>query len=74
MSDKATLRDELTEIRGVGDAKADEMLDILDAHDGVDGGADVEAASEHVKSALEYAESGDVEYAVKFLRRARDAL
>lgn len=60
----------LTEINGIADARADEILDVIDEHgDAPDG--DVR---ELVDTAWEYHAAGQHEYAAKFVRKARDQL
>lgn len=59
-----SLHDELTEIQGVGDATAEKILAVVDAHD-VSG--ELEAA---LTDAVGYHEAGQHEYAEKFVRRA----
>lgn len=65
-----TLEDELMEIRGIGEAKADEVLDVLEAHE-----KSVESeVAENIKSAWDYYDAGYESYAGKFLKRAYEGL
>ena len=57
------LRDDLTEIKGIGDAKADAILDVLTDHD--TGGSDP-----LLDKAREAAREGDERKAAIFLRRS----
>lgn len=57
------LRSELQEIQGVGEATADAILDVLDAHD-----PDAEVPDEAL-AALDYLEADRPGYAEKYLRR-----
>lgn len=61
------LEDELTEIRGVGDATAEEILAVLDeyADDDVD-----DVVREQIQEAHDHHEAGEHQYAAKFVRRA----
>lgn len=61
----------LTEISGIGDARAREILDVLAAHDS---GAGTARALEALDDAISYADQGDYEYAMQFVRDARDEL
>lgn len=65
------LRDDLTEIHGVGDATADEILAVLDEH-GQGGVPDT--VRDHIQEAHDHHQAGEHEYAAKFVRRAVDAL
>lgn len=62
------LRDALTEIRGVGDATAEEILAVLDDH-----GADDDVAT-LIEEAHDHHAAGEHQYAAKYVRRAHDAL
>lgn len=64
------LHDALTDIHGIGDAKAEQIRDVLDAH--ASGGTD--AVREHLESAVDYHDDGQHAYAAKFVRRALAAL
>jgi len=65
-----SLRDALTDIRGVGEATADTILETLDSH----GSGVSDAVSENLRKAHDEHRNGDAEYAGKFVRRAIDAL
>ena len=62
------LRDELTEIRGVGEATADEILDVLDERD------DVDDVRDYVQEVHDHHQAGEHQYAAKYVQRAHDAL
>lgn len=62
-----SLKDELTDIRGIGDATADEVLAVVDNH----GDSDVESLLEE---ALGYFDSGKPWYARKFVEEAKEEL
>lgn len=59
------LRDALMDIHGIGEAKAGEILDVVDEH-GRDG------VPEEVREAAEHIEAGMEGTALKFLRRLMD--
>jgi ribosomal protein S13 len=58
-----SLESDLQEIRGIGEAKASEIVEVVDQHSG-----DSEA-QENVRKALAELEEGRVGYAQKFLER-----
>jgi len=62
------MKDELTEIHGIGDAKADEILEIVESNS-VDS-----TVEDNLRSAWDYYQDGQYSYAEKFLRRAIEAL
>lgn len=62
-----SLKDELTDIRGIGDATADEVLAVVDNH----GDSEVE---ELLAEALGYFDSGKPWYARKFVEEAKEEL
>lgn len=62
MSD--TLHDELTDIRGIGDAKAEAILEVLDDHE-----TDSDLA-EPLRAAVDAFDADRPGYAEKFVRRA----
>ena len=66
MSDE--LREELQTVRGVGDAKADEILEIVESNS-VDS-----TVEDNLRSAWDYYQDGQYSYAEKFLRRAIEGL
>lgn len=61
------LRDQLTDIRGVGDATADEIFDVLTDYE--DSGVS-DDLRENITAAWDYYENGQESYAEKYLRRA----
>ena len=63
-----SLKDELTDIDGVGDVTAERIIEVLDERDTDD------AVAENVREAHEYYEAGEKSYAGKFLRRAYNEL
>lgn len=68
------LRDALTDIHGIGDAKADQILDVVHDHDvGLESNR-LAAARDAIDDALDYHEADRHEYAWKFARRAHDIL
>jgi hypothetical protein len=64
------LRDALTDIRGVGDAKADEIMTVFDEYER---GVPDEVRSD-LEAAYDYYQEGQYSYAGKFLRRAVEGL
>jgi hypothetical protein len=56
------LRDDLTDIRGVGDATADTILEVVENHD-------TGSSTQEIETAIEYLEDGHAGYALKYLRR-----
>lgn len=60
------LKDELTELQGVGDATADSVLEVLAEHDA--GTAELPPL---VEKAIDAAEAGDDRQAAIFLRRSQ---
>jgi len=56
------LRDDLTDIRGIGDAKADAILDVLDDHT-------TERDDAYLEKALSAAQDGNDRAAVVYLKR-----
>jgi len=60
------LEDALTDIRGVGDATAEEIMSVVDEH-GDGGSVELE---ETLRDAVSYYEQGDYGYAEKYLYRA----
>lgn len=62
------LKDALTEIDGIGDARADEILAVIADHDTP---SDVEA---HLRDAVDAHDAGQHSYAAKHTRAALDAL
>jgi hypothetical protein len=56
------LKDDLTDLRGVGDATAESILEVLDDHDSDQG-------SRYLQKAMAAAEDGDDRRAGVFLRR-----
>ena len=64
------MKDDLTDIQGVGDKTADKIMTVFEEHNS--GTSD--DVAENMKQALDYYESGEYEYAGKFLRRAVDGL
>jgi len=65
------LRDALTDIGGVGESRADEIMALLESHET---SSDLDGVGEKLDEALAYAEAGRPDYAMKFVRQARDAL
>lgn len=65
------LHDALTEINGVGDARADDIIELVDEYGA---GVDVDALRDDLEDALSYHEQGDHEYAATFVESARDRL
>lgn len=63
-----SLREDLMEIRGIGDAKADAILDVL-AESDTDG---VDVAN--FREGMSYFRNGDYGYAMKFFRRVEEGL
>ena len=61
-----SLKDELTELQGVGDATADSVIEVLDEHDA--GTADLPPL---VEKAIGAAEDGDDRQAAIMLRRSQ---
>ena len=59
------LKDELTEISGVGDATADKILEVVDEHGEND-------LPEVVYSAFEHAKDGDARMAASYLAQVID--
>jgi len=64
------LRAQFLEIRGVGETTADEILAVLEDNPS-DVGSDV---ADQLRTAHDYHENGDFEYAGKFLARAVEGL
>ena len=64
------LRDELMQIQGVGEARADEIIEIVERHK--TGSADEVVAT--LQQAVDYDEQGDTDYAMKYVRRSLDLL
>lgn len=62
------LHDDLTDIRGVGDATADTILDVLADHDGGDSGPQ----HRYLQRAIEAATTRNDAEAAMFLRRYAD--
>lgn len=61
------LKTQLTEIRGVGDATATEIINVIDSnHDN----GNTEKLTQLIELAHDYHKAGDHEYAEKFVRRA----
>lgn len=58
-----SLRDELTEISGVGDATADKIISVVESQSNED-------VAETLAEAIEYYESGSPEYAMGYVRDA----
>lgn len=58
-----SLEEELQEIRGIGEAKASEIVDIVEDHE------DDSEAQELVQEAIGYLDAGHPGYAKKYLRR-----
>ena len=54
------LRDDLTEIRGIGGAKADEIMQVLESHD-------TQSLPDEIESAYEYAKDGNARMAASYL-------
>jgi len=63
-----SLKDALQEIRGIGESKADEIMTVFEDYQQEQG----EDYPPEVVEALDYLESGNPEYAKKFLRRVVD--
>jgi hypothetical protein len=73
--DRDALHDELTQIDGVGDARAEEILGVLDDTGLYDGHApDPTDAREALAEALANHDVGRHSYAAKYTRRAYAAL
>lgn len=66
-----TLKDELKEIRGIGEAKADAILDVLAEHD--TGGVDPEL-EDAIRTAHEALEVDNARQARKFTTKAMELL
>ncbi len=64
------LKDALTDIKGVGPATADSILEVLEEHGGSE--ADTQTKS-LIKNALDYIEEGNPDYARKYLERALES-
>jgi ribosomal protein S13 len=62
-----SLKDELTEIRGIGEATAEEVLAVVQEH----GESDVELL---LQEAIDYYNSGKPWYARKFVEEAKEEL
>ena len=58
-----SLKDDLTDIQGVGDATADKIMTVFEDYQ-----SEPEAV-EAIEKALEYFDQGDYTYGEKFLRR-----
>lgn len=63
------LHDDLTDIRGIGDATAEEIIEVVEGHT-----EDNETLRDNLESALDYYEDERYGYAGKYLRRAYNAL
>lgn len=63
------LHEALTEIDGIGDARAEEILDVIDDH-----GRDDEELRQLLGDAVDHHRAGKHVYASKFARRARALL
>ena len=63
------LKDDLTDIDGVGEVTADRILETLEAHDSTDS-----EVAENVREAYKCYAAGEVGYARKFIERAYEAL
>jgi Holliday junction resolvasome RuvABC DNA-binding subunit len=64
-----SMKDDLTSIQGVGDKTADKIMTVFEEHYSTS-----DEVGENLETALEYYETGEYEYAGKFLRRAVDGL
>jgi endonuclease III-like uncharacterized protein len=62
-----SLKDELTQIRGIGDATADEVLAVVDDY----GESDAESL---LQEAIDYYNEGKPWYARKFVEEAKEEL
>lgn len=62
-----SVRDDLTEIHGIGDAKADEIMAVVAEHEGAP-----DAVRDNLADAVSYLDADQPEYAEKFVRRAYD--
>jgi endonuclease III-like uncharacterized protein len=64
------MKDDLTDIQGVGDKTADKIMTVFEEHNsGVS-----DDVRHNLEEAMSYYENEDYEYAGKFLRRAVDGL
>lgn len=70
-----SLHEELTEIHGIGDAKADQILGIISGHD-TEAAAGMGAGEVHnlLSEAEDYLEDDRPGYALKYMREARVGL
>jgi len=59
------LESDLKDIRGIGDAKAEEIIAVVEDYNGTD-----DELTENIKQAWDYYQDGQESYAGKFLRRA----
>lgn len=61
-----SLEDDLQEIRGIGEAKASEIMTVFENHQ-----SDTpDVVKENLEQAIDYYEDGQYSYAGKFLRQA----
>jgi ribosomal protein S13 len=72
MSDRDDLHDELTDIRGVGDATAEQILDVLNAHTEATADDASDETDPLLSKALTAAERRNDRQAAVFLRRYVD--
>lgn len=65
------MKDELTEIHGIGESKAEQIMAVVDEHGetGVSGGVE-----KNVRRAYDYLQDGQMNQAESFLERAYDSL
>jgi len=54
------LKDDLMQIRGIGEAKADAVLEVLEESEG---------SSENIQEAIDHIKAGKPDYALKYLKR-----
>lgn len=65
------LKDKLTTINGIGDAKASQIIDLVDTNDS---NVNVDELREHLENAQDYLDDGQPGYADKYVRRALERL
>lgn len=68
------LHDALTDINGVGEARADEILDVLAEYNRGRDDAALREAQANLQKAADHHAEGAHEYAQKFVERARGAV
>ncbi len=64
-----SLKDELTDIHGIGESKTEEIMTVFEDYDSTN-----EVVESNLREAMDYYNNNEYEYAGKFLRRAVEGL